>query len=211
MWFIKKNEMKKLNQYIFKRRAAKHLLLSARKKRWVDYNKANTILLLFESDYIEKNRFIRKIIETLNADGKKVSAWGFLDKKITNTAILPSFRILDRSTIDWLECPKEPFLRELAENEYDMLIDLTLQDVLPLQYVCLYANASFKTGMSRTMDDIIDFKIIIPPPITSEFHSENEEEDNIEFKDLNETLFHTDQQFLFEQIIHYLKNIRSKD
>lgn len=143
-------------------------------------------------------------------DGKKISAWGFLDKKMTNTAILPSFRILDRSTIDWFERPKEPFLRELAESEYDMLIDLTLQDILPLQYVCLYAKADFKIGMSRTMDDILDFKIIIPKPDSDEFGSGNEE-DNIEFKDLNETLFHTDQQFLFEQIIHYLKNIRSND
>lgn len=201
----------KLNQYIFKRKAAKHLLQSDRQKRWVDYNKANTILLLFESDYIEKNRFIRKIIDILNADGKKVSAWGFLDKKMTSTAILPTFKILDRSTIDWFGCPKEPFLRELAENQFDMLIDLTLQDILPLQYVCLYANAAFKTGMSRTMDDIIDFKIIIPPPDLSELNSSDDEENNIEFKDLNETLFHTDQQFLYEQIIHYLKNIRSKD
>mgnify|MGYP000926509405 FL=1 len=91
-----------------------------------------------------------------------------------------------------------------------MLIDLTLQDILPLQYVCLYAKADFKIGMSRTMDDILDFKIIIPKPDSDEFGSGNEE-DNIEFKDLNETLFHTDQQFLFEQIIHYLKNIRSND
>lgn len=203
--------MKKLNQYIFKRKAAKYLQQSDREKKWVDYEKANTILLLFESDYIEKNRFIRKIIEILTSDGKKVSAWGFLDKKMTNTAILPTFRILDRSTIDWLGCPKEVFLRELAENKFDMLIDLTLQDIIPLQYVCLYANAAFKTGMSRTMDDIIDFKIIIPPPETSEFTSENGEDDGIEFKDLNESLFHTDQQFLYEQVIFYLKNIKSND
>lgn len=203
--------MKKLNQYIFRRRVAKHLQQSTREKKWVDYDKAKTILLLFESDYIEKNRLIRKIIEQLTSDGKKVSAWGFLDKKVTTTAILPSFRILDKSTIDWFERPKEPFLRELAENEYDMLIDLTLQDILPLQYVCLYANASFKTGMSRTMDDIIDFKIIIPESEQNELMSEENEEDQIEFKDLNETLFHTDQQFLFEQIVHYLKNIRSTD
>lgn len=202
---------KKLSQYIFNRRTAKHLQQFTRKKKWMDYDKANSIMLLFESDYIEKNRFIRKIIDQLTADGKEVSAWGFLDKKMTNTAILPSFRILDRSTIDWFECPKKPFLRELTENNYDMLIDLTLQDVLPLQYVCLYANASFKAGMSRSMDDIIDFKIIIPEPDLSDFNSENTEQESIEFKDLNEMLFHTDQQFLYEQIIHYLKSIRSKD
>lgn len=203
--------MKRLNQYIFKRKKAKYLQQTTRERKWVDYNKAKTILLLFESDYIEKNRFIRKIINQLTSDGKKVSAWGFLDKKMTSTAILPTFRILDRSTIDWFERPKAPFLRELSENEYDMLIDLTLQDILPLQYVCLYANAAFKIGINGRMDNIFDFRIIIPKPEPDELMSEHDQENQIEFKDLNETLFHTDQQFLFEQIIHYLKSIRSKD
>ncbi|NLO71546.1 MAG: hypothetical protein GX102_11535 [Porphyromonadaceae bacterium] len=202
--------MKKLNQYIFKRKAKKFLQHSTREKRWVDYKSAKTILLLFESDYIEKNRFIRRIIDELNQDGKKVVAWGFLDKKITSTAILPTFRILDRSTIDWFECPKEYCLRELAEVEFDLLIDLTLKDILPLQYVCLYAKAGTKAGMSRSMDDIIDFKIIIPEPDPDELTTGNDE-NHIEFKDLNETLFHTDQQFLYEQILHYIKNIQTSD
>lgn len=202
---------KKLSQYIFNRRAAKYLQHYTRKKKWMDYEQAQTVLLLFESDYVEKNRFIRKIIDLLTADGKDVSAWGFLDKKMTNTAILPSFRILDRSTTDWFGCPKKTFLRELTENEYDMLIDLTLQDILPLQYVCLYANARFKAGMNRNTNAILDFSIIVPEPDLSELNSENTEQESIEFKDLNEMLFHTDQQFLYEQIIHYLKSIRSKD
>ena len=53
-------EMKKLNQYILKRRVAKFLKETNRAKRYVDYKNASTILLIFESDYIEKNRFIRK-------------------------------------------------------------------------------------------------------------------------------------------------------
>lgn len=203
--------MKKLNQYLFKKRAAKFLLDNTRIKRYVDYKTANTILLIFESDYIEKNRFIRKAIEQLTSDGKKVFAWGFLDKKMTSTAILPTFKILDRSTIDWFERPKETFLKELMEVEYDMLIDLTLNDILPLQYVCLYANAAFKTGMSRSMDEILDFVIKVPQPEPAEEAETEEERRKIEFQDLNESLFHTDQQFLFEQLIFYLKKIQTND
>lgn len=203
--------MKKLNQYIFKRRATKYLRHTTREKRWGDYNKVKTILLLFESDYIEKNRYIHKIIDALIADGKKVSTWGFLDKKTGNTAITPAFRILDRRAVNWTGCPKEPFINELKSHEYNLLLDLTLRDSLPLQYVCLYANATIKTGMSRMKNNILDFEIMIPPPDIEAHNSETEDKKSVEFKNLNETLFHTDQQFLYDQIMYYLKNVRSKD
>lgn len=203
--------MRKLNQFIFKRRSAKHLQQCTRKRQWIDYEQAKTILLLFESDYIEKNRFIRQAIDSLAKDGKRVSAWGFLDKETTNTAILPSFKILDRSSVDWLERPKEPFLRELAEAEFDLLIDLTQHDIIPLQYVCLYADARLKMGMShRTMNDLLDFCISMPSPETETRQAQITEDDNGNFNHLNETPFHSKQQFLYEQIIHYLKTIRSE-
>ncbi len=203
--------MRKINQYIYKKRVSKYLREPFRNKRYVDYRNANTILLVFESDYVEKNRFIRRAIEILNADGKKVFAWGYLDKKMTATAILPTFKILDRSTIDWLGCPKAPYLKELMDTEYDMLIDLTLSDIIPLQYVCLYANAAMKTGMSRSMDEVMDFVIKIPQPEPRNEPENEEDRRKKEFQDLNESLFHTDQQYLFEQLIFYLKKIQSKD
>lgn len=202
--------MKKLKQYIFERKVNRHLTDSQREKRWIDYKNAKNILLLFESDFVEKNRFIRKAIETLTSEGKKVSAWGFLDTKKSVTAILPSFKVLDRETINWYGQPKEPFLRELAETEFDLLIDLTLCDILPLMYVGLYANAASKVGMSRTMDNIYDFKIIVPEPEEIELNNDTKKKP-VEFRNLNEMLFHTDQQYLFDQIIFYLKRIQSRD
>ncbi|MBP1664113.1 MAG: hypothetical protein H6Q19_1253 [Bacteroidetes bacterium] len=203
--------MKKLNQFLFKRRSAAHLAATDRNRRFVNYENANTVLLLFESDYIEKNRYIRKVIEQLAADGKKVTAWGYLYNKKATTANLPSFKIMDKSTLDWFECPKEQLLKELREETYDLLIDLTLTDHLPLQYICLYANAAFKTGMSRNIDNILDFKINIPLPENTETVAETTEDNKSDFEDLNESMFHTDQQFLYELIIFYLKNIQTTD
>lgn len=203
--------MKKLNQYLFKKRSASYLMSTNRIRRFVNYETANTILLLFESDYIEKNRYIRKVIGQLVNDGKKVYAWGYINNKKATTAILPSFKIMDKSSVDWFECPKEQLLKELRDESYDLLIDLTLTDHLPLQYVCLYANAAFKTGMSRNIDNILDFKIKINIPENFETNDQTGDENKTEFEDLNESLFHTDQQFLFEQIIFYLKNIQTTD
>ena len=92
-----------------------------------------------------------------------------------------------------------------------MVIDLTLTDIIPLQYVCLYSNASMKSGMSRSMDDVLDFVIKIPQPEPQDIPENEEERRKIEFQDLNESLFHTDQQYLFEQLIFYLKRIKTND
>src|ERR1035437_4943528 len=97
--------MKKLNNYLFKLRAMKFLNTSVRERRFVSYDKAKTVLILFESDFSEKNLVIRKLISSLQQDGKKVSAWGFVDKKEVTTAILPDFRILHNKQTDFFQKP----------------------------------------------------------------------------------------------------------
>lgn len=204
------NLIKKIRQYFFRKRLEKHLTTSTRAKRYVDYNSAKTILLIFESDYTEKNKYIREIIEQMTKDGKKVFAWGFLNKKMTSTAILPNFKILDQQTIDWLGCPKASFINELRENEYDLLIDLNRNDELTLRYVALHANAAFKTGMSCNSIGLFDFEIKLPEDDNKEKTDESTKEKE-NYHNINDLLFHIDQQILFELLIFYLKRIETKD
>ncbi|VBB48588.1 conserved hypothetical protein [uncultured Paludibacter sp.] len=205
--FIPKIEkMKKINQYIYKQRLKKFLAETQREKRFVNYDNAKSIIILFESDFMEKNRFVKRVIEQFKAEGKKVSAWGYLNKKEVASAILPDFRILNKKTCDWTERPQSDFLRELAENEYDLLIDLTVNEFLPLKYVLLYAKAACKTGIYKNDDDLLDFKLQIP---------ENEIKAPMELREENadetEEELLVDEHFIFNQIIFYLKTIQTND
>lgn len=203
--------MKKLNEFIFQKRLKKHLQENLRKKRFVDYDHANTVLLFFESDFIEKNRFIHKAIEQLKSDGKKVFAWGFLENKKTSSPILPNFKILDKDRIDFLGCPDKSFIKELTENEYDLLIDLTLEEKLPMKYLKMYANASLKAGKSGSMNNVMDFIIHIPVEENQEINQTIASAKKEEYNIYDEINFQYDQQFVFEQIIFYLKKIQSND
>lgn len=189
---------KKLNNYLFQKRAKKIIGASERERRFVNYNNAKTVLLLFESDFSEKNPEIRKIIYKLQQDGKKVSAWGFIDKKTVMTSILPDFRILNYKETNLFHVPENSFLSELEEQKFDLLIDLTLKPFLPLQYVALYANASCKTGTRNTELKLYDFVLDIEKLM-------NHKNDT----DANE--FQPDEAYLFQQIIFYLKSIQTKD
>jgi len=187
-----------LNNYLFKKRAQKYLSLEPREHRFVSYNKAKTILLLFESDYNEKNVYIHKIIAQLRQDGKKVSAWGFIDKKEIETAIFPDFRILHHKQTDFFHRPLESFITELQYSQFDLLIDLSLKPNIPLQYFALYAFAAFKTGIRKTELPVYDFVLDV--------ESVSNSADSTEMTEST-----IDEAYLYQQIIFYLKRIQTTD
>lgn len=186
---------KKLNNYFFKKLAQKYLSITSRERRYVSYNKAKTILLLFESDYLEKNPHVRKMISTLQQDGKKVVAWGFVNKKDIASAILPDFRILNHKQTTFFHKPTISCVKELQDMKFDLMIDLSLTQFLPLDYLAMYANASFKTGVKKTELPIYDFILDLENFQTTSESSENP----------------VDEMFLFDQIIFYLKSIQTND
>jgi hypothetical protein len=187
-----------LNNYLFNRRAQAYLKTTPRNHRFVNYDKAKTILLLFESDHAEKNQNIHKIIEQLQKDGKKVTAWGFVNKKEIETAIFPEFRILHHKQTDFFHKPLASFINELKFVEYDLLIDLSFKPIIPLEYLALYAIASFKTGFRKTDPPLYDFVLDIENATTSSDSTETEENQ-------------VDEIYLYNQIIFYLKHIQTTD
>ncbi len=157
------NFIQKIILFLFNRRLKKHLKNDEREKRFVNYKSARSIILLFESDYLEKNTEIKQLIQTFYNDGKKVMAWGFVQKKEISTAILPDFRILHQKDADFTQMPNASFMRELEELNFDLLIDLSVNENKPLQYLALYANAACKVGTQNhpgLYDMIIDIQQI---------------------------------------------------
>jgi len=187
-----------INNYLFNKRAQKYLDETPREHRFVNYNKAKTILILFESDYAEKNQAIHTIIDQIRKDGKKVTAWGFLNKKEIETAIFPDFRILHHKQTDFFHKPLDSYINELKFVEYDLLIDLSVNSIIPLEYLALYANASFKTGIRKTIIPVYDFVLDVDKVPASDESSES---------------VHTqvDETYLYNQIIFYLKKIQTTD
>ena len=154
-----------------------------------NYQEIKTILLLFKSDLSEENNFIKSIIKKIEADGKKVSACGFLDKKETQSLLFPEYIILTKADVSFLGKPKNKIIENLLDKQYDVVIDLSLESIIPLSYLLIEAKSLFRVGRKRKEQGLIDFSI------------------DIATKKDNHTAI--DEKYLFEQIIFYLKNIQS--
>ena len=187
--------MKYINNILFQQRAQKYLSVTPRKHKFVSYSKAKTVLLLFESDHAEKNPLVRSIISSLQQDGKKVVAWGFVHKKLVETAIMPDFRILNQKQTDFLGKPLTSYMNELLNMEFDLLIDLTLKPVIPIEYFTMYARAFCKAGVKK--NDLPMYDFLIDLESLAQHHESTDPT--------------IDEMYLFNQIFFYLKSIQTND
>lgn len=148
-----------------------------------NYENVRSVLVLYESDFIEKNTVVKAIRDELLTQDKDVVLWGYCDKKEITSLVLPQSRIMGRKDINLLGAPKPEVIADLQKRQYDLLIDLTQKPVLPLRYISMYARTDFRAGLNieGARNDLL---ISTPPQETP--------------------------RFLFEQIVKYLKMIQTK-
>lgn len=185
----------KITNYVFRKRLRKYLKNDRSNKQFVNYDKAQTILLLFENSVAEENVAVKKIIQLLQKDGKKVTAWGYTDKKEIKSPASDAYRILNPKDFRTFQKPVNHLLQELISTEYDLLIDISTEKLIPIDYLIFYANAKCKTGIKKNDISFYDFVIDMDSYLL---------ENKMQKEDL-------DYAFLFNQILFYLKSIQTKD
>ncbi len=164
----------------------------ARQAIFPDFENVRSVLVLYESDLLEKNMVVKALRDELIRMDKDAVIWGYCDKKEITTPILPQARILGKKDINLLGAPKEDVINDLTKRHYDLLIDLTQHPILPLKYVAMYARTNFRAGLRMEPAD----------------------PKGKEQPELHDLLISTAPQesprYLFDQIIKYLKMIHTK-
>lgn len=180
----------KLKQYIFN---YLHKKQAERECRFPHLDQPLKILLIYESDVLERNDSIKSIRQDLLRRQMDVTMWGFVEKKEITTLILPQSRILGLNDYNLFGKPRDYVLTDLQAEHYDLLIDLTTRPLLPLRYIAMYANADFKVGLNLG-EGIHDMLISLP-----DFTPEQGEEAELEAS------------WLYDQLMRYLTTIKSND
>ncbi len=180
-----------LKQKIFRRRLSKN---SPRQTRFPRWETVKNILILYESDWMERNQAVKDLVQRLLHEGKEVVIWGYADKHDIQSPILPQSRIIGKKDINCFGGPKSAIVKDLQSREYDLLVDLTQKPSLPLAYAAFLAKAKFKAGRliptagqeEQTQSDGIH-DLIIKMPVQEDVTP------------------------LYEQITLFIKMIQSKD
>ncbi len=164
-----------------------------RNVRFPHFDQPLKIMLIYESDVLERNDSIKTIRQDLLKRQMDVTMWGFVEKKEIQTLILPQSRILGLNDYNLLGKPRDYVLTDLQAEHYDLLIDLTTRPLLPLRYIAMYTQADFKVGLNLG-EGIHDMLISLP-----DFTPEQGEEAELEAS------------WLYDQMMQYITTIKSND
>lgn len=179
--------MNKIKQFIFEYLRKR---MPERETRFPHLDQPLKIMLIYESDVLERNDAIKSIRQELLRKQMDVTMWGYVEKKEISTLILPQSRILGIDDYNLLGKPREHVLTDLQAEQYDLLIDLTTRPLLPLRYIALYTRADFKVGLNLG-EGIHDMLLSLP--------------------DLDTENAKPEASWLFQQIMGYLTTIKSND
>ncbi len=147
---------------------------------------AKSIGILFHHTDNDSFRTIQKFLKQFAEQKKQVYAVGYVE-----AMEIPEFYVLKRGfnffclkDLNWYFKPEPDFVLDFADREFDMMINLSLDDYFPVEY--LYATSRAKFKISRYIEDQ-DYSDLY-----------------IDIKD------NRDIDYLIQQIIHYLNLINKK-
>ncbi|OQX76994.1 MAG: hypothetical protein B6D61_07910 [Bacteroidetes bacterium 4484_249] len=156
-------------QYI--RRWILHFLINReahrniRVKKHVDFKDVSSIGVLFLLGVEDEFDQIDRLVKELIALGKDVKMIGFFPDKIIPSFYIQKLKsdIITKKDINLFGFPKGEVVREFIENDFDLLIDLTVDDIFPIDYISGMSRAGLKAGRFR--DDMVKvFDIMISKP-----------------------------------------------
>ena len=142
-----------------------------RNKQLVNLNQAKTICIAYNVTSQAAFRTVKTMVKELTTKQRQVMALGFINRKsIPNYCVAANsgyyFNLRD---LNWYGGPKNDYIKELINKEFDILIDLTLEDVFVLQYVSGLSRSKLKVGRySKTHENYFDLMINLKKTATLE-------------------------------------------
>ena len=126
--------------------------LSKRKRKIYVHNLSTAKSALIIYNYLDQQREkeVRDFARFLKEEGIKVSTLAFIPKKIKDEDQMPleelSYFYFTKEELNWLKFPKSNRLKKIANEAFDLMIDLNLEQMFPLEYIAKLSKASFKVG-----------------------------------------------------------------
>lgn len=133
---------------------------------------ARYIALLYHIDNEDSYKKVEELVKLLNDRNIKVKVACYSDQKIIPHYFIPRLMqdILTSKDLNWYKFPVKPFVKDFLTEEFDILIDFSLSEHIPLLYLSANAKAGIKIGkFDENHQDYFDLMIDLPGDATLEF------------------------------------------
>jgi hypothetical protein len=133
-----------------------------RNKKLVNLDEAVTIGIVYKVNNEKLFNTVKDLTKVLTTGKKQVLALGFVDRNdIPNYCVAANAGYYyTRKDLNWWGGPKSDYLKTFLDKEFDILIDLTLEDVYINRYIMALSKSKFKVGGHlRVNEQVLDMMI----------------------------------------------------
>lgn len=150
---------KKTGRFILRQKIRR----SSRSKEFINLEDATTIGVLFHQRDYKSFESIQKFLKKLAEQGKQVFAIGYIGMKdIPQEYLLKKgFNFFCLKDLNWYYKPEPDFVEDFIKSDFDLLINLSIDNVFPVDYIFALSNARFKTGKYTPGYEFADLSIDI--------------------------------------------------
>jgi len=114
----------------------------------MNLNGAKRIGIIYPLFAIPDSSAVESFVSDLQKEKKDVRALGYVKHKDLVTRFLPklSYDFFSQKEVNWYMRPTNTRVNDFILTEFDLLIDLTMGDYLPLKFVAGLSRARCKVG-----------------------------------------------------------------
>ena len=186
-----------------------------RKACFVNLDEARSIGIIYDATETVTFNIIKDFAQHLSERNINLNVLGYVDRKELSEQLLyrKGFNFFCRKHLNWYFRPVSPVTDEFIKEQFDILLNLSLDDRYPVKYITALSAAKFKAGKYSSDDRFLDLMIDITRYYSSLSGSRknpvsesprNEHLKNITGKSDTEMLL----KYLIDQLIHYLSIIK---
>lgn len=162
---------------------------------------------------------IRNLVKDLSGSSRKITVLGYVDSKklIDNYLYRKGFDFFSKNDLNWYWRPVSPLVDQFIREPFDLLINLSLENHYPIQYITAMSPATFKAGKFSPDDIYLDLMIDIEKEkqamqaLQQEIGKESNRKrskDEIEADIQKKTETEIQLNFLIRQLMHYLSVLK---
>jgi hypothetical protein len=125
---------------------------------------SRSIGILYVVNDVPDFEMVESFVGRLQREHKEVKALGYVRNRNLISRFLPrlSYDFFSRKDVTWFYKPVHSKVKDFIDREFDILIDLNLQDFYPLKYISGLSKAKCRVG--RYTDDNLEYYDLMIEP-----------------------------------------------
>lgn len=116
-------------------------------RKAVNFDKAKRIGILFDATNPDNEAVVNRYKRNLQNSGKQVDMLAYVDDKLEHDTTL--FKYFNKKDLSWALEPKSSVVEQFMQTPFDILLNLHIDTVPPLEYVSALSKAHLRVGQFR--------------------------------------------------------------